>query len=422
MKSINEIIDKYRGYEQLYEVLKQFYTENEVSIEDEVERISKIKKIITSYYLYAYKFKTYSSDEIQDELLSNISRLCDLSKKVKDNNGQIKIYPVKESDENKERTYKKVMKEMVDYQIKNNISIEEVFDIFVNKIGNQLKDFKQMLMQNDMELYYGSTYYIVVRSIFIINCIKQISNKSLNLEEIENTMLQYKQKYIDSRDDFEKEDDFSNVNDEFYTDYDLIESYYKKLLIMENELSPIVIDKWKNYLTSPFENNDNYRYVVHCFSSGMVNPDMMNKACCSLYTPTIENLMYGDSGLIYDIDADSIDTMCPDDAGSWSVNKELFIERECPSRWQLTRLDGDTVFYEYPLNSKLILPNVFETECNNRISAGKFHYSEIFLNKNARPIGMFYTNKCQNIEEVKLYAERNNLPLVNMDFQKTKSK
>ena len=44
MKKINGIIDKYRRYGQLYEVLQQFYTESEVSSEDEVEIINKIKK------------------------------------------------------------------------------------------------------------------------------------------------------------------------------------------------------------------------------------------------------------------------------------------------------------------------------------------------------------------------------------------
>ena len=61
---------------------------------------------------------------------------------------------------------------------------------------------------------------------------------------------------------------------------------------------------WKKYLTNPYDNEDDYRYVMHCFSSDMVEPNLMRKACCSLYTPTIENSMYGNSGLIYDIDVD----------------------------------------------------------------------------------------------------------------------
>lgn len=422
MKSINKIIKRYRRYDQLYVALKQFYTKNEVSSIEEIEIINEIKKIITSYYLYIYKFKAYFSNEIQDLLLSNISQLCDLLKKVKEKNNKIKIYPVKESDENKEIFYKKVIEEMVDYQIQNNLSTEKVFDIFANKIGSQLNNFKQMLKQKDMELYYGSVYYIVERSLFIINCIKHISNKSSNLDEIEKLMLQYKQKYLDSKDSYEKEDDFTTYNDEFYNDYDLIESNYKKLLLMENELTPIVVEQWKKYLTNPIEKNDNYRYVMHCFTSGMVESNLMEKACCSLYTPSIENLMYGNFGLIYDIDVDSIDTMCADDAGSWRINKEEFIERGCPGRWQLTRFDDYAVFYENPYNSKIIMPNEFEDVCKNKIKNDMFNYSEIFLNKNARPIGVFYTNDCQNIEELKMYAERNNLPLVEIDVKKSKFK
>ena len=191
---------------------------------------------------------------------------------------------------------------------------------------------------------------------------------------------------------------------------------------MENELLPIVVDQWKKYLTAPISNDDNYRYIMHCFSSGIVDPNFMNKACCSLYTVTIENLMYGNSGLIYDIDVNSIDTMCTDDAGSWSVNKEEFIENGCPSGWQLTKLDSETVWYECPFNSKLILPEIFENECNNKIINNKFNYSEIYLNKNAKPIGVFYTDDCQNIEEIKLYSEKNNLPLIRINIQNSKLK
>ena len=419
---INEIIKNYIGYEELYEVLKQFYVENEITREDETIIINRIKKIIVSYYLNLYKFKTYSSNEIQDLLLSNLSKLCDLSKKVKDKNGKIKIYPVIDSDENKERVYKEVIKEMVNYQIQNYISTEKLFELFVNKIGSQLQEYKQSLIKSDMELYYGSIYYIIERSLFIINCIRNITNESLNLEEIEDVMLQYKNKYIDTRDNYGIDADYIDVSDEFYNDYDLIESYYKKLLIMEKELAPIVAEQWKKYLTNPLDNKEDYRYVMHCFSSGMVDPNLMRGACCSLYTQSIENLMYGNSGLIYDIDAYSVDTMCTGDAGSWFTNKEEFIERGCPSRWQLTCLDGNAVYYENPLNCKLIMPNVFENDCIEKINNNDFHYSEIFLNEKARPIGVFYTSDCENIEEVELYAQRYNLPLIKIDIKESKFK
>ena len=46
---------------------------------------------------------------------------------------------------------------------------------------------------------------------------------------------------------------------------------------------------------------------------------------------------------------------------------------------------------------------------------GNCDYSEIFLNKKAKPIGVFYINDCQNFEEVKEYAKKHNLPLVNIN-------
>lgn len=418
MKKINEIIETFREHEKLYEELNKFRTENESSTEEDKEIINKMKEIIVSYYLRVYKFKNYLSNEMQDSLLSNLMQLCDLSKKVKVKNGVNKIYPVKESYEKKKKAYEDIINILVEYQIQNNLSTKEVFEKYANDIGNQLNNFKHRLKRNDMGLYYGSMNYMIERSIFIINCIKHLSISTLNLEPLENTMIQYMQKYVNSKDIDKTMGDYVGDSDDFYDDYDLIESCYKKLLIVENELLPIVVEQWKKYLTNPSDYNDNYRYLMHCFSSGMIEPSKMNKACCSLYTPTIDNLMYGTSGLIYDIDVNSVETMCTDDAGSWTINKEEFIERGCPSRWQLTSLDGETVWYEYPLNSKLITPDIFESECSEKIKNGKFLYSEIYLNKNARVVGVFYTSECQNIDEVRLYAEKNNLPLVKIDAQK----
>ena len=415
MKKINEIIDKYKNNEQLYEIIKRFQPKKELSPEEETIIINRIKSEIANYYLQKYKFKTYVSYEIQDELLTKISQLCDLTLKTREDNGKIKIYPVKESDETKEFIYGNIIRQMVDYEIENNISIEETFNVYTSNFSNQLKEYKQKLMESDMEEYHGTIYYMIERSLYIISCIKNISTPTPTLEEVEKLMFKYREKYLDDRKDYEKEYDYSNVYDDFYNDYDLIESCYKKLIDVENVLLPTVVEKWKEYLTNPRDDSENYRYVMHCFSAGMVDPKLMEKACCSLYTPTLKNSMYGSSGLIYDIDVDSIDTMCTDDAGSWTITKREFIENGCQSRCQLTNPNGETIMYECPYNSKIVLPDAFEDECRDKISRGQFTYSEIYLNSNAKAIGVFYTSECDNIEEVRAYAERNNLPLIKLD-------
>ena len=82
----------------------------------------------------------------------------------------------------------------------------------------------------------------------------------------------------------------------------------------------------------------------------------------------------------------------------------------------LTKLDGQCIWYEYPKNSKIIMPEEFEKECKEKNSNKNFwHYSEIVMNKNAKPIGVFYTDECQNLEEVELYAKKFNLPLVKIE-------
>lgn len=83
-----------------------------------------------------YKFNKSSNYEIHELLLHNISKLCDLSRKFKYNkNGKIKIYPVEETDENKEKYYQKMINEMVDYQIEHNIDIKSLFDKYANIVN-----------------------------------------------------------------------------------------------------------------------------------------------------------------------------------------------------------------------------------------------------------------------------------------------
>lgn len=414
---INNIINRYQIYSELYEVLKDLYVKSEISQEQYDHIIKKIKKIIVSFYLHKFKFKTYQSGEVHDDLLIRINEICDFERKIKNNDGKIKIYPIKESDGNKENYYQKILEQMVDYQIETNIGIEDIFVEYANLLKAKLTEIKKRIKTMDMNLYYGSPYYMIERAKYIVECLKYIPDISLNVDELINPMLSFENKYLEDRTGFSKTEDFIIENDQFYEDYDLIESCYKRLIVIEAELAPVVIGYWKQYLTNPNEHSDLYRYITHSFSGGMVEPSMMRKACCSLSTNEIENKMYGSAGLIYTIDVEAVDTMCTGDAGSWVLNKEEFIDRGCPGSWQLTKLNGQAVWYECPRNSKLIMPNQFEEECKKQIANGTWSYSEFFLNGNAKPIGVFYTDRCENLSEVQEYAEKYNLPLVKVKEQ-----
>ena len=423
MNAINRIIDRYRRYEDLYNVLKNYYVREEQSEEEQEEKIEEIKEIVAEYYLYIYPYEPIPGGNFQDSLLTKISQVLDLQKKVREKDGKIKIYPIKESNEKKEASYKEVIRRMVDYQIENRMYIEGVFDAFTKSFSEGLERYKKELTEKEMEPFYGSPNYMIERSKLMIDCIRRIPGTNYDLDEIERLLALYQQKYIDGRDSFRKDDEYIvEDEEEFLDDYETIEACYKRLLAIEKELSPKVVEYWKEYLTDPNKKEDDYRYLMHSFTKGLVEPDKMHKACCSLYTREIDSQILGEKGLIYDVDVDSIDTMCTEDAGSWVINKKKFFDMVCPSRWQLTKQDGSTVYYECPRNSKIIMPSLFEQQCLDRIRKGKFQYSEFFLNEHARALGVFYTSDCKNIEEVQEYAGMHNLPLVFIPTQEKKSK
>ena len=419
MSSINEIIDRYKSDKELYGLLKRYYISFLTPNSKKEEALSNVKKTLVDYYLKKYKYVNYMDDNLHNTLLLNISDILDYNLKAQVRDGKFKIYPVKESEEKKKKTYEMIMKKMVDYQIEKDCSFDDVIRSFIEATSIELNDIKSRLIKGDMEPYYGNAYFLIERSKYIIECVKAIPGVSLDLNDIYSLMTMYEDKYYSGVDEYERDNDFIAPNYQFYEDYDKIEGLYKELTQLEDRLAPVVADYWKKYLTDPSLNEDEYRYVMHSFSAGMVDPAEMRKACCSLHTNKIDNYMYGTSGLIYDIDAESLGTMCTDDAGSWLINKEKFIEDRMPGRWQLPDTHQETVFYENPRISKIIMPEVFERECEEQIRTNEgWHYSEIYLNGNAKALGVFYTDDCPNIEEVQRYATKYNLPLVHVPVQR----
>ena len=365
-KTIDEIINQYNGDSLLYELLKNYYN-NKALLEAQADDISEIKQLAANYYLSKYPYKTYYNNEAQDEFISKMTEYYNLKVKTRNINGKIKIYPVKISEEMAQNYYQKYIHLMVNEQFEKGISIEEIFDNWSNTFVCATKKYKEYLQEADLCLYYGSPFYMIERAKFISDCISNIPNVKENTTDLLPAMNSFANTYMQNRDVFDDQDDFPITDEQFYKDYDDIEASYIKFVELENKLAPIVLNYWQDYLTDP-KNHDinNYKYLTHSFSRGIFDYNLMTKACCSLSTNEIDNLMYSNYGLIYELTPNSVDTMSTEDAGSWIINKEEFIERGCPTSWQLTDLNGDSVFYEYPQNSKLIMPEIFAEECKEQ--------------------------------------------------------
>ncbi|HIS38904.1 MAG TPA: hypothetical protein IAB45_05280 [Candidatus Onthousia faecavium] len=414
-KKINEIINQYNGDSTLYELLKNYYNDKAL-LESKPDDISEIKQLVANYYLSKYPYKDYYDNAVQDRFISKMTEYYTLKVKTRNINNKIKFYPVKISTEMAQNYYQKYIHLMVNEQLEKGLSIEELFSNWSNTFASATKEYKEYLLKADIYLYYGSPFYMIERSKFISNCISNIPNVEESTTDLLSTMDVFANTYMQNRNSFDEQADFPITDEQFYRDYDDIEACYIKFVELENKLAPIVLNYWQDYLTSPKQHDMyNYKYLTHSFGHGIIDYNLMTKACCSLSTNEIDNLMYGNCGLIYEPTPNSIDTMSTDDAGSWIINRKEFIEKGCPSTWQLTNLDGDSVFYEYPQNSKLIMPEIFAEECKEQsLNPDSWDYSEIFLNKNAKVVGAFYTNDCDDIDEIKNYAEIHDLPLAHI--------
>ena len=412
---LNRIIDSYRKNSELYSVLNINYADYEITEAEYNERLEAIKRTVVNYYLYKYSFSTVETKEIQNDLLTSMIRYCNLHRCTRIIDGKLKIYPTKLSNEELEKHYCDIVKSMVDNQIEIGADIESLIDGVEKKLKIELDKYKTELKKLDMLPYYGSPYYMIERAKYVMECIKHIPNVFIDASDIIIPMLAFEEKYIKNLEGSEKTQKFPTDDETFYHDYDLLEECYQKILSLEDELSKPVAAAWQAYLTDPREHTDDFRYVIHAFSGEYVDPEQMKKACCSLSTSDIVNKMYGEAGLIYPITAESIGTMCTEDAGSWVTDRNRFIDRGCPGSWQITDVNGPTIWYENPYNSKLIMPEAFETEYQNTIASDEtWDYSEILLNEKARPVGAFYTDDCQNYGEIEAYAQKHNLPLVNI--------
>ncbi len=428
---INRLINSYRNNEEIYLVLKDYYINYEISEQEYTIRIDQIKTFIITYY--GKKFDIISKGLIRYEkekkgfdLIISIKNYYDLIKRIKKMGQKFRVYPVKIDNDECKNLYIRIVREMINYQIEKGIDEEECLDKLIKNLNEELNKLQDDLISLEMEPYYGDPAYLINRAKFVRKCLEQIPDVNVNIDEIIDNMDAFAQKHFWREVDVFGNYIFSDIDEQFYKDYDKLVEYYKMVIKIEDKLSSIVVNYWKQYLTDPVNHDDNhYRYLMHTFTDGLVAPEEMNKACCALNTDELIATPSGNMGLIYDIAEDCLVTSCTGDVGSWRCSKKDFIKRGCPITWQLTNPKGISVWYEKYENSKLIMPNIIEKECKERSisrngeilnNSEYFEYSEIYLNENAKAVGAFYTDATLNVELIKAYAEKYNLPLINISL------
>lgn len=338
-----------------------------------------------------------------------------------------KCYPITITEKEVERLYNQSIKDIVLESVRSKQSIEELITKKTEEYEKANEENTKYALETPMEPYYGDPNFIFERSSYILKCIQKLPVEIPNLEDLYQRLANFMMQYGNQKDRF-GDTVYPYYTEEYRRDYRAFEKAYYSLLLIEKNLSKMVEKIWKDTLTDPSKHDDrDFTYLIHVFTNGMIPLENMGKVCCSLATEQLLTPPYGNTGIICDFDSEAVEVMCSEDAGSWMATKELFVERLFPTTWQIPNPEGNSVWYEFPKVSKLLLPEDMEREAiehNQKYNGEVLNYSksacysEIFLNSKAKAIGVFYTDECQDTTAIEAYAEKYHLPLIHLSLQK----
>lgn len=290
-------------------------------------------------------------------------------------------------------------------------------------------DIMNDMLHSKINTYYGNLLYIQERANTIYEAINMIA--AYNLDSNDATLVEATrvkaEKLVNILNSYTEE----QVTPDIYKN--VIHSSFKQLVSFEKELSSISAKIWKAYFRT-----NNARFA-HALSNGIVESDKMNKICCSLLLDDLATIPYGHVGYEYDFDIDTIDCICPDDAGSWYVTKQRFVGCPVGNDWTNDSCTGiiynwqyneeTNIFYEFGKQSILLPPSYVEqTSRKNNLSNTRYTlYTEILLlnnRKKNKPIRAFYTDKASNeeIAEITEIASKQGLEIEYLDTEYIKGK
>ena len=457
MKDLIEIIDSYdfgirlakskqNLYYKIYELKQYFNDKASIDFFDRlIARMNKdndivaiennLKKVLINHILPMYLFddKKRSNGILQIyNMYHNINlSICMLRVKYQNDKKSYKVYP-NFIDEDEDIMIHNV--QLIDYVLDIFLNNSKRLDDICNLISNNLKEENDKKIANikngNLEPYCGNVDFMKERCIYILECVDKVILSSNINEDIKNKFLAYYEYLVDMVQEIKQKDyeiaNKVNNNDVYNSEvlkmYDDIEKNYKRILSIENELSLLLEDTWNQYLTNltNYKDGDSFKFIVHGITSGYVEAENMYKACCTLVTDQCLPIPYSDYGYIMMFDMNQVGTMCTEDAGSWIITREEFIERYFPDSWQLFELvDNRYVFYEYPKLSKLILPWDMEKEMYVRNEKYSNAYTEIFLRRTDNPLKSFafFTINAEGKRKVDEIIENNKLliPVISFD-------
>lgn len=402
---ISKIDSKYSPLHDTYtKILKLLLKEGlnkplSASAKDNFFQIFEIRK---------YKFNEKKIEDLEHLLYYD----CAFRRVFKNDNGSFSVYPNLKDLPSKNDL-------LMYYSLGLKMSVSEAVSYLTPLYKEQSAKLKKVKMEN----YYGSHKYLISRTkaiydaIVMLNSRSDIENKALVSSTLSNvsTLLN---KMLNTVGLENTEETYNNLNKFDYelpiskNEYDSIRSDYVKVLELENMLTDISNELWQKYAK---EHNGVF---IHQLTQGIVESDKMNKICTSFYSDNanfITEYLNANTGYAYPMDIRSVFEVCEEDAGSWEINQETFVERGLPDTWQL---DETNLWYEYPYHSKLFPPEYIERKVINNNS-----FAEIIIDnrlKKVKPLYCFYTPNAtkKQIEAITKLAVRQGLEVKPLTIEK----
>ncbi len=371
-----------------------------------VTTYSEYVSFMTSYLSLKHPFCTYVTDNIEYTLIRECELYLSLKCSIRYKGDSFKVYPYEPTIKQRKDYYHNVLEAIVKYHYESGIDFENAIKEYINLYIEENKNIKEDLKKRKMLPYYGNVQFMLHKAGYTLRCAKDLVGETVSMDALLE-MKAFLEKYPEIPEDYR--DVYPYYSDDFKDDYDAFEKNYLSILELEKTLEPLAKKRWKDFLTDPNDYDPNhFAYLAHTFTAGSVSPNEIHKVCTSLLTDKIQTS--GEFGLLFGAD-NNFDECCSCDAGSWELTKSEFIDRNLPKNWQYPSTDELTVFYEEPEVSKLLIPERIEQDVLDNNMAT---YSEIVITGTPKPIAVFYNDYCENVEMVKMYAEKCGLPLVHV--------
>ncbi len=380
------------------------------------EILSNVYKATLQFVMAKYPFYEDIRNTPEEGLIKELKQNLIYHNKIEKHKASYKVYPVTITSEMLQNTYNDLLKEIVNKEITSHYSINDIFKSMEEKYQKENKEYESYLMSNTMKSYNGDLSYMYNHAVYINECIKINHGILENLDKTIEKMTVILKKYPMTEN---KEYPYTDIN--YRINYQVFEEYYSDVLEAEKACLPTTGREWYNYLTNPKKHDDNdFSYLVDSNESNDKSAKNL-----TLVTETLLPLPNNTCGNIYEYNEDSIINITYSQPKK--MTKTEFIDDGLPNNVQLLTPNAISTYYPDPENSRITTPKQFfdrNIKSNFKINGEILNYnngtafSSVITNTKIHPIGIYYTDGYENINELKEIAAQKNLPLIYLSLTK----